>query len=40
LKEGISVFRIKERLGHADISSTMLYINPDEEKELELWENE
>jgi len=40
MKEGISVFRIKERLGHADISSTMLYINPDEEKELELWENE
>ena len=40
MKEGVSMFRIKERLGHADISSTMLYINPDEEKELELWENE
>lgn len=40
MKEGVSMFRIKERLGHADISSTVLYINPDEEKELELWENE
>jgi integrase len=40
MKEGISMFRIKERLGHSDISSTVLYINPDEEKELELWENE
>ena len=40
MKEGVSMFRIKNRLGHSDISSTVLYINPDEEKELELWENE
>ncbi len=40
MKDGVSMFRIKNRLGHADISSTVLYINPDEEKELELWENE
>jgi len=40
MKEGVSLFRIKNRLGHADISSTVLYINPDEEKELELWEKE
>lgn len=40
MKEGVSMFRIKNRLGHADISSTVLYINPDEEKELEEWENE
>jgi len=40
LTNGIDISRVKNRLGHASISTTQLYINLDEEKELELWENE
>lgn len=38
--EGVDIVRLKTRLGHADISTTQRYINPDEEKELENWEKE
>ena len=39
-ESGVDVTRIKTRLGHENISTTMLYIKPDEKKELELWSNE
>lgn len=38
--EGKDLHQIKNRLGHASISTTQLYINPDEEKELEEWSEE
>lgn len=40
LNEGIPMIKIRNRLGHASISTTQLYINEDEEKELSDWENE
>jgi len=39
-EQGLDLFKIKTRLGHSSISTTQLYINPDEEKELENWEKE
>lgn len=39
-EKGVDIVRIKQRLGHADISTTNLYINPDELKELERWSQE
>ena len=38
--EGRTPVQIKIRLGHANINTTMLYINPDETKELAEWEKE
>lgn len=40
MQNDVNLYRIKNRLGHSDISTTMLYISPDEEKELESWESE
>lgn len=39
-KNGIDLFNISKRLGHADISTTMLYVNPQEEEMLEEWKEE
>lgn len=39
-KDGIDIFSIQKRLGHSDISTTMLYINPENIQELEKWSNE
>jgi len=38
--EGKDITQIKNRLGHASISTTQLYINPDEEQEISRWEEE
>jgi integrase len=38
--QGIDITRIQQRLGHNDISTTMLYIKPDQRKELERWSKE
>lgn len=38
--KGVDVPSIQIRLGHRDISTTMLYIKPNERKELEKWSNE
>lgn len=38
--EGKDITQIKNRLGHASISTTQLYINPDEEQEIMAWEKE
>jgi len=40
LMDGVDLSRVKDRLGHQSVATTQLYINLDEEKELELWENE
>ena len=37
---GVDIVRIQQRLGHSDISTTRLYINPDKLKELEKWSKE
>lgn len=37
---GVDIIGIQNRLGHSDISTTRLYINPDNEKELEKWRSE
>lgn len=39
-KAGKDIIQIKNRLGHSDIATTQIYINPDEEKELENWMSE
>ena len=39
-REGKDLIQIKNRLGHADISTTQLYVTPDAEKELDVWERE
>ena len=39
-KKDPDLMKIKTRLGHASISTTQLYINPDEEKVLKEWEDE
>jgi len=38
--KGLNIVRIQQRLGHANIDTTRLYINPDAKKELEKWSNE
>jgi integrase len=40
LKEGIDLSRVKNRLGHASVQTTQLYINLDEEKEFDAWAKE
>ena len=40
LKEGIDLSRVKNRLGHASVQTTQLYINLDEEKEFNAWADE
>ena len=39
-KEGKDIIQIKNRLGHSSIATTQLYINPEEEKEIERWKDE
>ena len=39
-EEGVDIVRIQNRLGHSDISTTRLYINPDEKSEERKWEEE
>jgi len=39
-KGGKDLINIKNRLGHASVSSTQLYINPDAEDEVKAWEEE
>lgn len=39
-EQGLDITKIQRRLGHESIATTMLYINPDEEKELEMWSHE
>ena len=38
--EGVDIVRIQQRLGHSNIATTRLYLNPDNKKELERWSNE
>jgi integrase len=38
--KGIDIVRIQQRLGHSNIATTRLYINPDNRKELEKWSRE
>ena len=40
IMDGIDISRVKNRLGHASISSTQVYINLDETKEYDAWANE
>jgi site-specific recombinase XerD len=40
IMDGLDITRVKNRLGHASISTTQLYVMPDDEKELELWSEE
>lgn len=40
LREGKGLINVRNRLGHKSISTTQLYINEDEEKELSDWEKE
>jgi len=39
-EDGIDIVRIQQRLGHSNISTTRLYINPDEEIELKKWKED
>jgi integrase len=39
-QDGIDIVRIQQRLGHSNIATTRLYINPDEETELKRWSQE
>lgn len=39
-EKGVDIVRIQQRLGHSDISTTRLYINPDEKSELLKWKKE
>jgi len=38
--KGIDIVRIQQRLGHSNIATTRLYINPDKRKEMEKWSKE
>lgn len=38
--QGVDIASIQKRLGHTSISTTMLYIKPDERKELKKWSRE
>jgi len=39
-EKGMDIVRIQQRLGHSNISTTRLYINPDKRKEMEKWSKE
>jgi len=39
-EDGIDIVRIQQRLGHSNIATTRLYINPDEEIELKKWQED
>ena len=39
-EEGVDIVRIQQRLGHSNIATTRLYINPDEESELKKWQED
>lgn len=39
-EKGIDIVRIQQRLGHSNIATTRLYLNPDNKKELEKWSKE
>lgn len=39
-EQGVDIVGIQNRLGHTDISTTRIYINPDKEKELKKWQEE
>jgi len=39
-EKGMDIVRIQQRLGHSNISTTRLYINPDKLKELKKWSKE
>lgn len=39
-EEGKDIIQIKNRLGHASIATTQIYINPDESKSLSKWKEE
>ena len=38
--KGIDIVRIQQRLGHSNIATTRLYLNPDNKKELDKWSKE
>ena len=40
LKNGLDLISVRNRLGHTSVKTTQLYINLDEEQELEKWQNE
>lgn len=40
IEKGIDVSRVKERLGHASIQTTQVYVNLDEKKEFNSWADE
>ena len=40
INEGVDISRVKERLGHASISTTQAYINLDEKREFDKWADE
>lgn len=40
INQGIDLSRVKTRLGHESVSTTQLYVNLDEKKELEKWAEE
>jgi integrase/recombinase XerD len=39
-EDGIDIVRIQQRLGHSNIETTRLYIDPDNKKELDKWREE
>jgi integrase len=39
-EKGMDIIAIQQRLGHSNISTTRLYINPDKIKEIEKWSRE
>jgi len=39
-ENGIDIVRIQQRLGHSNIATTRLYLNPDNKRELDKWSKE
>jgi len=39
-EKGIDIVRIQQRLGHTNIATTRLYLNPDNRRELKKWSKE